>query len=287
MGTEIAFAILLGFLITISAIGTSLILTGISLALSPPSEKSNPRKTQKPNSPFNTEEDSHVIKFYNTAYQEFEEKIKRCIEARNREWNISKKEAIEIENNLHKTILTQLTKIEERILKDIKGEDIFDIKSEKKTLHKVVYITTSRDTKLRIMTVLSNILSLINLRKHIFSEIEELNKDYMEFLILLLFVKTHQDALGHYKKLQKDFEPIKKEMIKLEKRKYTTVKNFAGNNQTFIETLEDFAEIVRITFRNFDELCSMYNTPEAIIEDRESKITNKYNTNINKYRVII
>jgi hypothetical protein len=124
-------------------------------------------------------------------------------------------------------------------------------------------------------------------RKHIFSETEEINEDYVEFLILLLFVKTHQDVLTNYKELQENFELLRKEMIKLEKQKYTTAKNFAGNNQTFVETLEDFAEIVRITFRNFDELCSMYNTTESIIEEKESKIANKYNTNINKYRVII
>jgi hypothetical protein len=151
----------------------------------------------------------------------------------------------------------------------------------------VVYITTLRDTKLRIITVFSNILSLINLRKHIFSETEELNEDYIESLILTLFVKTHPDVLTNCKEFQEEFELLREEIIKLEKQKYTTVKNFAGNNQTFIETLEDFAEIIRITFRNFDELCSMYNTPEAIIEEREAKITNKYNPNINKYKVII
>jgi hypothetical protein len=135
------------------------------------SKKSNSEKTQNsnPRSIKEIKEDCHMIELYNTSYQEFEEKIKSCIEARNKVWNISKKEAIGIENNLHKTILAQLTKIEWRILQDIKGEDAIDIndikdtKSKKKTLSKVVYITTLRDTKLRIMTVFSNILSLINL----------------------------------------------------------------------------------------------------------------------------
>jgi hypothetical protein len=137
------------------------------------------------------------------------------------------------------------------------------------------------------MTVFSNILSLINLRKHIFSEIEEPNENYTEFLILLLFVKTHPDVLKNCKESQEEFELLREEIIKLEKQKYTTVKNFAGNSQTFIETLEDFAEIVRITFRNFDELCSIYNASEIITEEKESKTINKYNPNINKYRVII
>ncbi|MBX0313226.1 MAG: hypothetical protein JHC31_15935 [Sulfurihydrogenibium sp.] len=276
----------------------SIILKAIINSLRAPrssSKKSNSEKPQKSNlSPIKeVKKDCDMIEFYNTAYQEFKEKIRNCINTRDREWNISKKEAIEIENNLHKTILVQLTKIEWRILQDIKGEDAIDIddikdtKSKKKTLSKVVYITTSKDTKLRIMTVFSNILSLINLRKHIFSETEELNEDYIESLILTLFVKTHPNVLTNCKEFQEEFELLKKEIIELEKQKYTTVKNFAGNSQTFIETLEDFAEIVRITFRNFDELCSTYNTSEIITEEKESKTINKYNPNINKYRIII
>jgi hypothetical protein len=248
------------------------------------------------------------INIYSIIDQEFREKITQCLNlhkiAINRKEYINQKEIIEKDRKLHKSIENKLTKIEERIVKQIAGsQNNTDIKSKiEETLSNLIYLINNKnEIKNKITEILDNllylvspnkiksetaktfhdILHIITLREHIFSNTKELKEKYTNFLILLLYTKLNPSTLYNNQQLKEAFKLEKEEIILLEKIELAKPNRLQLDSPALIETIERFANISKLIFESFDEL---YLTciPKHITKEKDSKNAAENTENNNK-----
>ncbi|MBX0313223.1 MAG: hypothetical protein JHC31_15920 [Sulfurihydrogenibium sp.] len=256
------------------------------------------------------------INIYNTIDQEFKEKIIQCLNLHrittNKKECINLKEIIEKDKKLHQSITNRLTKIEEKIVKQIANnqDNNIDIKSKiTETLDSLIYLINNKNeiknkitetfdnllhlifpnrTKSEAVKIFHDILSITILREHIFSNTKELKDKYTDFLILLLYIKSNNPStLYTNQELKEAFELEKEEMILLEKIEFIKTNKLPSEFPTLIETIERFANISKLLFESFDELY-LACMPKHIAKGKNSKSTaentennNRKNTNNN------
>jgi ABC-type multidrug transport system fused ATPase/permease subunit len=223
------------------------------------------------------------INIYNIIDQEFNRKIHRCIWQQNNSINteyMDRKDAKRREMELHAEVRQKLSEIKEKISNQDNTNTNID------------------NIKLELTEVFKNILSITALREFIFYDIEDLNNRYRRFIILLIYTKLITDNQNLDKKTQEAIETEKEEIIAIETINYIYNRNssYSYNTSTFINTVEEFSELAKNIFRDFDELYSMCMPQQEIREeptnnaDQEpSEETNKTEEQevVNKYRVII
>jgi hypothetical protein len=251
------------------------------------------------------------INIYDAMNQEFKEKITQCLDLQrisiNKKEHLNLKEIIEKDKKLHESITNKLTKIEEKIVKQIASSqnNNIDIKSKiTETLDNLIYLMNNKnEIKNKITETLDNllylifpnkikseavkifhdILSIIILREYLLFNTKELKDKYTDFLMLLLYVKLSNPIILYTnQELKEAFELEKEEMILLEKIEFikpNKLHKLPLNSPTFIETLERFANISKFLFESFDELYLAY-MPKHITKKKKSK-NNTENTNNN------
>lgn len=257
------------------------------------------------------------INIYSIIDQEFREKITQCLNlhriAINRKEYINQKEIIEEDRKLHKSITNKLTKIEEKIIKQIaSSQNNTDIKSKiEETLSDLIYLINNKNKiKNKITEILDNLLYLISpnkiksetaktfhdilhitaLREYIFFNTKELKEKYTDFLILLLYTKLNPSTLHNNQQLKEAFKLEKEEIILLEKIELAKPNKLQSDSPTLIETIERFANISKLIFESFNDLYSAC-MPKHIAKEKDSKNAtentnnNRENTNNNKENI--
>jgi hypothetical protein len=223
------------------------------------------------------------VNIYSIIDQEFNRKIHRCIWQQNSLNDIEyidRKEIKRIEIELHGSVKQKLLEIKEKISNQENTN--IDINS----------------IKLELVQVFRNILSIVILREYMFRKIRELSSRYRNFIILLIYTKMIADNQNLSKETQEAIELEKEEISIIETLNYFSEKNsdYNYNTSTFINTIEEFSELAKNIFRNFDELYSMC-MPQQETREEPVNNTNKEPVEepnkteeqeiIDKYRVII
>jgi hypothetical protein len=248
------------------------------------------------------------INIYDIVNQEFKGKIIQCLDLQriliDKKEHVSLKEIIKEDKKLHESIINRLTKIEEKIVKQIASnqDNNIDIKSKiTETLNGLIYLMNNKNEiknkiaetfdsllylifpnriKSKVVKIFQDILSIIVLREYLFFNTKELKQKHTNFLILLLYVKLNNtNTLYANQELKEVFELEKEEMILLEKIEFIKPNKLSPSSPIFIETLERFANISKFFFESFDDLY-LACMPKHITKGKNSKNTAE-NTNNN------
>jgi hypothetical protein len=247
------------------------------------------------------------INIYNIVNQEFKEKITQCLNLQriliNKKEHINLKEIVEKDKKLHESITNKLTKIEEKIVRQIASnqDNNIDIKSKiAETIDSLIYLINNKNEiknkiaetfdnllylifpsriKSEVTKIFQDILSIIVLREYLLFNTKELKEKYTDFLILLLHVKLdNPNILYSNQELKEVFELEKEEMILLEKIEFIKPNKLSPNSPIFIETLERFANVSKFFFESFDDLY-LACMPKHITKGKNSKNTEEKTNN--------